>query len=944
MNKPKLAPKVAPLITSEQVKERLERNIYNIQPYSGRSEVWQIFDVIVDQNSKTLPFVLCKMCKKVQHKNKRTTSNLLHHPCLKNQRLQNDSQASANVKIEKIEKFQTVDTLIMDCEKVKKMLDKQIYHRKTNYTNTKSIVWNVFSVIMDQNDEPIDFVSCNECYNILRRNKRTTSNLLQHPCLKKAKYQNDTPSSSKDEIEEVDEAFETDTSVINSAQVKEGLKTNIYKLMKNAGTIKSKVWNVFSVIVDQNEQSIDYVSCDKCGNILRRNNRTTSNLLQHPCFKNKNLKIQDHHMLCKEESVDLEEIEEVDEVREIEDIEEFLETDPFQINTETVKEKLDKNIYQLQPNCGSTSSNEEWFSVILDQYEQPIDFVSCNQCNQILCKNNQATSNWLEHSCLKETKIQNEIQLFSNNEADDMILFPETATSLINSETVKKRLEKNIYRLRKNDSASKSEVWKLFNVIVDENDELIDYVSCNECNGILTRNRRTTSNLLQHPCFKKLKNQNDIQISSADKTKFTLACVEWTISNCVPCSLLEGDGFKKVIRELLQIGGKYGKHLDVDFLLPTRTTINKNVSNLYEFYLPYIKSELKAVKFLAISTSQRTDLLKKRTYLSVAVQYLNKNKIFDRFLKLTPIDCESPTAVDIITKIKITLESFGLNADRCVFVTDQGDNIVLALKEFKRISCSAHILNNVLNVTMIKSAEFSELCKKCKHLVKFLIKSSNLQEDVKTSLENRGEINWNSLLSLFKSVKNNFSEIVHELNETNVSNKIEGITVKLLEEVIVYLNIFEKSSADLQQSSKPTLHLCFPYYLNLIAKSRETATDSILMKTFKNHCAQILEKEWRPELKIQHLTATFLNPRCKHLSILSLEEKQGVYCYIGEMYEVLKELTEDHIEDSCAETACGNESNSNNKSNWNEDVFGVFESYVGRQPLSTAAKAMGKSL
>lgn len=948
MNKTKLEPKVAPIITSEQVKQRLDRNIYNIQQYRGRSEVWQIFDVIVDQNSKPLPFASCKMCKKVLHKNKRTTSNLLNHPCLKKQRLQND--ALPIVKTEKIEQVQ-VDAVLFNSEQVKEMLDKQIYHRKTNYTNTTSIVWNVFSIIVDQNGEPIDFVSCNECYNILRRNKRTTSNLLQHPCLKKAKYQNEIPSSSKDEMEkidrasgmdEIDEASEIDTSVINGAQVKEGLKKNIYKLLKNSGVTKSEVWSLFSVIMDQDEQFIDFVSCDECGHILRRNNRTTSNLLQHPCFKNRKQKNHDQNISCKEENVELEEIEEVEEAREIEDIEEYLETDPFLINPETVKERLEKNIYQFQPNYGTTSTNEEWFSVILDQYEQPIDFVSCNQCNQILCKNKQATSNWLEHSCFKETKTQNEIEIFTNNDdTEDMLLVPESATSIINSETVKNRLERNIYSLRKNDTASKSEVWKLFNVIVDENGELIGYAKCNECNAILTRNRRTTSNLLQHPCSKKLRIQNDIQISSTDKTKFTSVCIEWTISNCVAGSVLEGDVFKKFIRELIEIGSKYGKQLDIDFLLPTRASISKNISNLYDFYVSYIKSELKAVKFVAISAGQWTDLLKKRTYIAVTVQYLTANKLVDRVLNFTPIDCEKTPAVDINAKIKETLESFGLNAECCVFVSDQGDNIVLALKELKRISCSSDILNKVLRAAMIKSAEFSELCKKCKYLVKFLLRSSNLQGIVETFLENGDEMNWNSMLGMFKSIKNNFSEIVHELNETNVSNKIEGITVKLLEDVIVYFGIFQKSAADLQQSSMPTLHLCFPYYLNLIAKSGDTATDFNLMKTFKKHCAQILEKEWRPELKIQHLTATFLNPRCKYLSILSTEEKQEVYNYIGEMYDVLKEVNDQHIEDKCTETACDNESSSNTKSNWNEDVFGVFESYVGRQPLSTAANAMG---
>lgn len=108
-----------------------------------------------------------------------------------------------------------------------------------------------------------------------------------------------------------------------------------------------------------------------------------------------------------------------------------------------------------------------------------------------------------------------------------------------------------------------------------------------------------------------------------------------------------------------------------------------------------------------------------------------------------------------------------------------------------------------------------------------------------------------------------------------------------MDEAVTYLECFDKASTELQKSLKPTLHMCYPYYFNLLAESASSSADSNLIKTFKQNCSDMLISQWHPELKIQHLVATFLYPRCNNMSVFPLEEKQEVYSYIAKMFDSL---------------------------------------------------------
>lgn len=64
---------------------------------------------------------------------------------------------------------------------IKEKINKNIYKILKESRPSKNVLWNYFSIIVDEKGNEISFVSCDDCKKVLSRNKHTTSNLLHHP-------------------------------------------------------------------------------------------------------------------------------------------------------------------------------------------------------------------------------------------------------------------------------------------------------------------------------------------------------------------------------------------------------------------------------------------------------------------------------------------------------------------------------------------------------------------------------------------------------------------------------------------------------------------------------------------------------------------------------------------------------------------------------------------
>lgn len=114
-------------------------------------------------------------------------------------------------------------------------------------------------------------------------------------------------------------------------------------------------------------------------------------------------------------------------------------------------------------------------------------------------------------------------------------------------------------------------------------------------------------------------------------------------------------------------------------------------------------------------------------------------------------------------------------------------------------------------------------------------------------------------------------------------------------EAIKFLEVFNEASTVMQQSKRPTLHLCYLYYYSLERHCAENHDDVYIIKILKKKSLEVLKQKWFPQLKIQHKAATFLFPATKKLAIFSEGEKEEVYSYISELYTKIGDHNALHV-------------------------------------------------
>lgn len=179
--------------------------------------------------------------------------------------------------------------------------------------------------------------------------------------------------------------------------------------------------------------------------------------------------------------------------------------------------------------------------------------------------------------------------------------------------------------------------------------------------------------------------------------------------------------------------------------------------------------------------------------------------------------------------------------------------------------------------------QFCKFVDECKSLVPFFKKSTNLQKSLNTTLKSACETRWNSVLAMLKSIRDNYSDVSGILLSRNELKKIENISIDLLNQAIDFLEFFNYSSEELQQSQNPTLYLCFPHYLNLSAKCNLNGRELNIIKEFKENVGKFLKQVWEPEIQIEHLVSTFLYPLCKTLPMIKDDKKEEIYKYIEDI-------------------------------------------------------------
>ncbi|CAF1646807.1 unnamed protein product, partial [Didymodactylos carnosus] len=256
------------------------------------------------------------------------------------------------------------------------------------------------------------------------------------------------------------------------------------------------------------------------------------------------------------------------------------------------------------------------------------------------------------------------------------------------------KLKSTQYVVVNNPSGVRSNCWKIFGLPTEVIDEptnktniIKGFASCRKCYATLVYDSKSigNKNLNDHNCVKSLGGNSRIHdhlISSIKpiplfkKQHLSETIAEWSSMNSRPFRLVEGDGFKKVVQELLSIGHIYGPHKSDD-VLPCANTVKNKIEELAQNNRTELSKKLiysAENQKLSLSPDLWTDSYVKQTYLGMTAHFVHEFESHSVDLGCREFLYEKKTAENVSLSIDNLLHEFNLKLyrDEIPFVIDRG--------------------------------------------------------------------------------------------------------------------------------------------------------------------------------------------------------------------------------------------------------------------------------
>lgn len=352
----------------------------------------------------------------------------------------------------------------------------------------------------------------------------------------------------------------------------------------------------------------------------------------------------------------------------------------------------------------------------------------------------------------------------------------------------------------------RSAVWNFYRNIINKetNEPLDEFFACSSCQKAIKQHGSGNSNFSDHKCFKKTLGELKIP-EIEDRKKISIATTNWCVMDGVPFQKVEGDGFLNLIEEIVNVTLKYRSQIDVRATIPKSRTVSNNVATIFNEQQKQIIDHFRKVEFFGVTTDMWTDDHKKSSFMAVTVHYIFNATLNERILAVRHFAESSATGVNLKALLVAILNEYEIDYNKCVFVSDRGANVVASLRDFERLSCIDHVINNVLENAEKKHSGFKEILVRCKELTRYF-KKANLQLRLKTSLKSAVDTRWNSNYLMIVSIIDNWDEIKAVLTEKNYMNKLSNLSIEVLIQIRDFLKPFKIASDILESTKVPTIH------------------------------------------------------------------------------------------------------------------------------------------
>ena len=187
------------------------------------------------------------------------------------------------------------------------------------------------------------------------------------------------------------------------------------------------------------------------------------------------------------------------------------------------------------------------------------------------------------------------------------------------------------------------------------------------------------------------------------KDSVVAKCVRFCSIDIRPFYAVQGMGFQELAQEFIRIGHGYG-YVNAGDLIPHPTTISRNVDIIVSRERSKLVEQLTKVfdtGYLAGTTDMWTERYKNTAFSTLTLHYIDEEWALRQHVLFTcpfPKD-EKKTGVNIRSELIRRFVQLGFSSaqfNEIVFVSDEGANLLAALKPNKHFACCCHLLNTTL--------------------------------------------------------------------------------------------------------------------------------------------------------------------------------------------------------------------------------------------------------
>ncbi|XP_068081423.1 E3 SUMO-protein ligase ZBED1-like isoform X2 [Anabrus simplex] len=147
---------------------------------------------------------------------------------------------------------------------------------------------------------------------------------------------------------------------------------------------------------------------------------------------------------------------------------------------------------------------------------------------------------------------------------------------------------------------------------------------------------------------------------------------------------------------------------------------------------------------------------------------------------------------------------------------------------------------------------------------------------------------------MLESVQCQYSALWEKLAEKGQTNHMDGIDIKLLNDVIALLQPFKEASKELECEKSPTLHLVLPWKMTLLQHlTQEPNTgEASEIELLRNHIKLYMEEKFI--IHKYHKVATFLWAPFRHLKMMPDNERCDVTAEVKSLMMDETFMNDDH--------------------------------------------------